>query len=128
MGEATQILFERLGISLSLGLLVGLQRQHVAGTLAGLRTFPLITVLGTLSAVLDRQSGSAGWVIASSLLGVTSVVLVTHAHRLRSEEPHIGMTTVAAVLLMFAVGAYLAEGHRSVAVAVGAGGRGIAAV
>ena len=121
MDEATQVLFERLGISLLLGLLVGLQRQHVAAPTAGLRTFPLITVFGTLSAIIDRQFGSSGWILAASLLGVTAVILVTHASRLRSEEPHLGMTTVAAILLMFSVGAYLAEGARTVAIAIGAG-------
>ena len=120
MDEATLILFGRLGISLLIGALVGLQREHGAVTFAGLRTFPLITVLGTLSAVIDRQYSGSGWVIAAALLGITAVVLVTHAHRLRSEEPRIGITTVAAVLVMFVVGAYLAEGNRSVAVAVGA--------
>lgn len=118
---ATLDLFERLGISLLLGFLVGLQRQRAASKLAGLRTFPLITLLGTLSAVIDEQLGASGWFAAATMLGATAVVLVTHAHRLRNEEPHVGMTSVAAVLLMFAVGAYLAVGIRSVAIAIGTG-------
>ena len=123
MDEATLNLFERLGISLLLGLFVGLQRQHVAMPLAGVRTFPLLTVLGTLAAMIDRQYAASGWVIAASVLAVTAMVLVTHALRMqrRGDDARTGMTTIAAALLMFAVGAYLAEGERTVAVAIGAG-------
>ena len=44
--------FEQLGISALLGLLVGLQREHAATGVAGMRTFTLITMLGTLSALI----------------------------------------------------------------------------
>ena len=121
MDDSTQFILGRLGISLLLGLLVGLQRQHVESPLAGLRTFALITVFGTLSAILDRQFAASGWVLAASLLGMMALVFVTQVHRLHPEDPHTGMTTVAAILLMFSVGAYLAEGHLSIAIAVGAG-------
>ena len=46
------VVFQQLGISLLLGLLVGLQRQHAASGMPGMRTFPLITVFGTVSALL----------------------------------------------------------------------------
>jgi uncharacterized membrane protein YhiD involved in acid resistance len=36
-------------IALSLGLLVGLQREHAESQVAGIRTFPLITLAGTLA-------------------------------------------------------------------------------
>jgi len=45
-------MFQQLGIAVLLGLLVGLQREHAASGIAGMRTFPLITVLGSLSAML----------------------------------------------------------------------------
>ena len=44
----TILIFQNLGISLMLGLLVGLQRQHVHAPLGGIRTFPLVTVFGRL--------------------------------------------------------------------------------
>jgi uncharacterized membrane protein YhiD involved in acid resistance len=44
--------FSTIGIALGLGLLVGLQREQVATQLAGLRTFALITVLGTICGLL----------------------------------------------------------------------------
>jgi uncharacterized membrane protein YhiD involved in acid resistance len=38
-----------LAIALGLGLLVGLQREWAAAQVAGIRTFPLVTILGALT-------------------------------------------------------------------------------
>ncbi|OHB73323.1 MAG: hypothetical protein A2V70_10015 [Planctomycetes bacterium RBG_13_63_9] len=114
------MVFQQLGISLLLGLLVGLQREHVASGTAGMRTFPLITVLGTVSAILAAQFG--GWVIAAALLGVGALLTLANLLRLRQEGPDPGNTTNAAMLLMFLVGALLTvQDAMPVAIAVGGG-------
>jgi uncharacterized membrane protein (DUF4010 family) len=113
------IVFQQLGISVLLGLLVGVQREHAASGIAGMRTFPLITVLGTLSALMAEPLGV--WVIPAALLGVAAVIVVGHLPQLRQAEPHAGTTTDMAMLVMFAVGAYLVVGPMAVAVAVGGG-------
>jgi uncharacterized membrane protein (DUF4010 family) len=140
-------MFQQLGTSLLLGLLVGLQRERVANGFAGMRTFPLITVLGTLSAMLATQMAAA-WIVAAGMLGVVAFAVVGHliqprgngengtgpigqngpsAASHKSGQPlpvagsHPGITTDVAMLLMFAVGAFLAVGDMSVAVAVGGG-------
>lgn len=120
MDGATRILFEQLGISLVLGLLVGLQRQHADSIIAGLRTFPLITIAGTLCAVLDQQHGASGWVVAAGFLAVVALVSIANLYQLQRENPDPGMTTEIAALVMFAVGAYLVRGDRVVAIALGA--------
>ncbi len=102
-----------------MGLLVGLQREHAASGIAGMRTFPLITVLGTLSALLAGHLGA--WIVPAALLGLAAVIITGHLAQLRQAAPHVGTTTDAAMLVMFAVGAYLAVGPMVVAVAVGAG-------
>jgi uncharacterized membrane protein (DUF4010 family) len=111
------IIFQQLGISLLLGLLVGLQREHAASGIAGMRTFPLITVLGTLSALLAEYMGV--WIVPAALLGVVAVIMAGHVLQLRQTELHSGTTTDMAMLVMFAVGAYLVVGPMVVAVAVG---------
>ena len=98
----TTLLFEQLGISLLLGLLVGLQREHAASGTAGMRTFPLITVSGTVSAIVAGEFG--GWVVAAALLGVVAVLSLANLVKLRQEEPDFGSTTNVAMLLMFLVG------------------------
>ncbi|AKD02068.1 DUF4010 domain-containing protein [Pontibacter korlensis] len=111
-------LFQTLGISLGLGLLVGLQRQHDQSELAGIRTFPLITMFGTISAYLAQDFG--GWVVAAGLLSLAGLVVVANLMRSKGPYVDVGLTTEAAALLMYAIGAYLALGSGTVAVAVGA--------
>ena len=48
-------LFQRLGTALGFRLLVGLQRERAGSRLAGFRTFPLVTVLGALCALLRNR-------------------------------------------------------------------------
>lgn len=114
--------FVDLGLALALGLLVGLQREWADTRMAGIRTFPLITVFGTLTALLADPFG--GWVVVAGAVGVTAVV-VTGAMALlrqadaRGTEPDPGLTTEFAALVMFGVGALLAVGHRAPAVVLG---------
>lgn len=107
-----------LAVSLGLGLLVGLQRERTRPRLAGIRTYALITVLGTLSALLGLHFG--GWVVAAALVGVAAAVAMGNALALRTESGNPGITSEIAILVMFGVGAYLAVGPREVAVAIGA--------
>lgn len=110
-------IFESLGIALMLGLLVGLQRQHVQAPLGGIRTFPLVTVFGTVCALLAAPYG--GWVIAVGLAGVVATTVVGKITDSNRSVDHAGLTTAIAMPLMFAVGAYVLDGNKSVAVAVG---------
>ena len=109
--------FADLGIALGLELLVGLQREQVATQLAGLRTFALITVLGTVCGLLSLAFG--GWVVASGFLALTGALLTGHVAELKGEKTESGVTTEVAALAMFGLGAYLAIGHREVAIAAG---------
>jgi uncharacterized membrane protein (DUF4010 family) len=111
--------FVTLGISLGLGLLVGMQRERVDAPLAGVRTFPLITVFGTLCAMLAGSFGP--WTVAAGLVGIAVLTGVGNILFLKQGRPDTGITTEIAILVMYAVGAYLVLGNRSVAVALGAG-------
>lgn len=119
MPEAS-VLFQQLGIAALLGLLVGLQRQRAPGTIAGLRTFPLITLLGTVTAMMALELGDA-WILAAGLIGVVAVVAVGHLLKIQDADPDFGTTTNFAELLMFAVGAMVVIGPTMVAVALGGG-------
>jgi uncharacterized membrane protein (DUF4010 family) len=121
MSESTRLIFEQLGIALALGALVGLQRQRSESLVAGLRTFPLITMLGTLAAALDAARAANGWIVAAGLIALVAVVVAGYRHRLEHDGSGAGMTTEAAILLMYLVGAYIVLGDRVAAIAVGAG-------
>jgi uncharacterized membrane protein (DUF4010 family) len=111
-------IFLNLGIALGLGLLVGLQRERAESRMAGIRTFPLITMLGTICGLLAERFG--GWIIVAGLLGVAALGVMANIGEMRDEKSRDpGQTTEAAALLMFGVGAYLVVGSKAAAVAVG---------
>ncbi len=101
--NSTSAPFEPLGIALLLGLLVGLQRERTAPGMPGMRTFPLITVLGTVCAILAQTFSD--WLLAAGLLAVVAVLGYNTLLRLKQRDPNPGTTTEMAALLMFAVGA-----------------------
>lgn len=111
-------LFQQLGLALLLGLLVGIQRERAGSSLAGVRTFPMITVLGAVAAVLAIRFDA--WVLAAAFLAVGGVTVLGAFQRQNGNDPEIGTTTEFAVLLMFAVGALTVVGPPIVAVAIGA--------
>lgn len=115
------VVWEQLGVALLLGLLVGLQRERVAEPLAGLRTFPLVTMLGTLAALVDDRLVGGGWMLAAGLVGVAAMAVIGNLRRVSPAQADWGTTTEAALLLMYLVGAYVVVGDRTVAVAVGVG-------
>jgi uncharacterized membrane protein (DUF4010 family) len=108
-----------LGISLGVGLLVGLQREQAGSKLAGVRTFPLIALLGTLSGMVGAHQG--GWVVAAGLLAVVIATSAGNLLLLRQEgERDAGLTTEIAILVMYVLGVYASFGDPWVVLAVGA--------
>jgi uncharacterized membrane protein (DUF4010 family) len=110
---------QQLAVALGLGLLVGLQRESQASALAGVRTFPLITVLGTVAAWLAQAFGP--WALAAAWLALAGVIFVGKRAEMRDPEAGPGLTTEVTMLLMFGVGAYVTVGPWAVAVAIGGG-------
>lgn len=110
-------LFQQLGIALGLGLLVGLQRESAASALGGVRTFPLVTLFGASCGLLALPYG--GWMIGFGLLSLTGLIALGRQAELYKQQPDPGLTTEAAMLLMFVVGAYLINGQRAIAIATG---------
>ena len=109
--------FETLGIALGIGLLVGLQRERQMSSIAGIRTFPLITLFGSLSTML--ADAFSGWVLASGVIAVSMMLLVANLLKSKMGKLDPGLTTEMAVLVMFAVGAMLTKGYTAPAIAVG---------
>jgi uncharacterized membrane protein (DUF4010 family) len=110
--------FAALGIALGLGLLVGIQRQRADSALAGVRTFPLITILGVVCAMISEFSGP--WLLPAGLLAVAAATAMGNRLRARPEE-NPGITTEIAILLMYCVGSLLWVAPHQVGVAIGVG-------
>lgn len=95
--------FLQLFVALGLGLLVGLQRERVDPTIAGIRTFALITLLGALAALLGRSFG--GWVVAAGLLVAAALVVSGNLVRVSRGDGDPGQTTEFTAVVMYCVGA-----------------------
>ena len=83
--------FQTLALALGLGLLVGLQRERSASVLAGFRTFPLITLFGTVCAWLSVQHG--GWILGAGLVALAAAIFSGNIVRARQAESDPGITT-----------------------------------
>jgi uncharacterized membrane protein (DUF4010 family) len=101
-------LFQRFGVALAIGLLLGLERgwhgrdAREGGRIAGLRTFALVGLLGGVGGWLASLTGAV--VLAFAFLGLAGLLALSYRVRL-TENEDLGLTTIVAVLLTFALGA-----------------------
>lgn len=109
-------LAQQLLISLALGMLIGLQRERTDRAIGGIRTFPLITLLGTICAHLSQTFG--GWILAAGFLSLAFLAFVGNLPRAHKGQGS-GITSEVAVLLLYALGAFLVTGSLFAVVVVG---------
>ena len=88
--------------SLTIGLLIGLERERNPSAKAGLRTFALVSLFGTLIALLADKSGSP-WLLIAGLLAVAGMIIAAYLNS-PAENHDPGTTTVAALLICYALG------------------------
>ncbi len=88
--------------SLAIGLLIGLERERNPSAKAGLRTFALVAVLGTLMSMLSSKTGSP-WLVIAGLLAVAGTIIAAYLNA-AAEDDDPGTTTVIALLLSYGLG------------------------
>jgi uncharacterized membrane protein (DUF4010 family) len=86
------------GASLGIGLLIGLERERNPAAKAGVRTFALVALLGTLAVSITPSV----WLMATGLAAVAATLIVAHAHEPHGEDP--GTTTVVAAAVCYLLG------------------------
>jgi uncharacterized membrane protein (DUF4010 family) len=101
--------------SLGLGLLIGLERERAPTARAGLRTFALVALAGTLCALLSERTGTP-WMLAVGLLAVSAMIVSAYAGS--PEQNDYGTTTIAAVVVCYALGAMVWYDFTQVAVSL----------
>ena len=113
-------LFRRLGVSLAVGLLVGLERgwqlreEGEGERTAGLRTYALTGLLGGISAAVATVSNPL--LLAAALVSFTAAFTL-FAWVEATAEGNFSVTGVVAAILTFMIGAYAVLGEPLVAVA-----------
>lgn len=106
----------RLAASLGIGLLIGLERERHASAKAGVRTFALVALLGSLAALLD-EARAGGWLVAIGLAVVGAMLIAAHAREPAADDP--GTTTVVAAAVCYLLGVLAAVGDTTLAGALG---------
>jgi len=101
----------RFGITLGLTFVLGLEREDAAEhsrvpTMAGVRTMPLIGLLGHMLMVLG---GGELWLPAVGLVMVGGLTMIGHADKLRHSRS--GLTTELTMLIAYVVGLLSAHGN-----------------
>jgi uncharacterized membrane protein (DUF4010 family) len=101
--------------SLGVGLMMGLERELRGGTVAGVRTFALVAIAGTVSAVLTKAAGMT-WLIPAGAFAL--VLMMIAADRQAHARKGPDTTTTVALLLCYLFGAMLWFGYMLVTVAL----------
>jgi uncharacterized membrane protein (DUF4010 family) len=114
--------FERLGIALAIGLLIGLERgwrerdAQGGSRTAGIRTFTLIGLLGGIWGVMTPLLGPAP--LAAAAFGF-AVAFTLFQWRETSAKGEFSVTSTVVGFVVFGLGAYAVLGDQVVAVAAG---------
>jgi len=96
-------LFIRFGIALALGLFIGFEREKEKhDSFAGIRTFPLISILGCTAALIDERY--VPWAFAVCFVTFSAMIIMAYFFSGRRERS-TGITTAVAAYLCFLFGA-----------------------
>jgi len=127
-------LFQRLSVSLAIGLVIGLERgwharlEAEGERAAGLRTLALTGILGGVWGAIAVKGGDGGMVALAVAFAALSAVIGTYRLRESAKDGTFGATTVVAAMLAFALGAFAVLGDVQVAAALGVTAAGLLAL
>ncbi len=98
------VLIQKLGIAILIGALIGLERERARSgddkTFAGIRTYPLISMLGFSSALVG--SITSMWIYAAIFTGYAA--LITASHVFSARMGRFGGTSEISTFLVFVLG------------------------
>lgn len=100
--------------SLAIGLLIGMERERTPSAKAGLRTFALVSLFGTLVALIADKSGTP-WMLMAGLLSVAGMIIASYINT-PTENNDPGTTTVTALLISYSLGVLVWLGFSKLAV------------
>jgi len=106
------------GSALGLGVLIGMERQRTRGEteiFAGVRTFALVALFGSISVYASEQSGLP-WLLGLIFISVLALVITGYQATCRLGQ--IGATTEVSILVTFFIGCICAWGQVGIAGAV----------
>ncbi len=109
-------IFQNYFLAILLGAMMGLERERKAARLAGLRTFILITLFGSICGHISTMEAGQ-WIIPAGMIAVTVQAAMVHFLRFK-EEILAGFTTSVALLVAFGIGVMVGLDQKMAAVAL----------
>jgi uncharacterized membrane protein (DUF4010 family) len=109
-------------LALAIGLVIGAEREwsqrarQTDRVTAGIRTFGLLGLLGSLSVILSAIFHPMAWMVI--LIGVVLMVVVGYIAEIRASGDW-GMTTEIAMLMTYVLGALATQGYAMLAAGTG---------
>lgn len=104
-------ILQGLGAVIFIGLLIGLEREHSRSKdqkiFAGIRTFPLIGILGFLTAL--TSSLTSDWVYVAVLFGFSGLLIT--AYFTAAKDGRLGGTSEVSAFLVFILGTMVYYGY-----------------
>jgi uncharacterized membrane protein (DUF4010 family) len=104
-------ILQGLGAVVFIGLLIGLEREHSRSKdqkiFAGIRTFPLIGILGFLTAL--TSSLTSEWVYVAVMFGFSGLLIT--AYLTAARDGRLGGTSEVSALLVFILGTMVYYGY-----------------
>ncbi|MFP4516573.1 MAG: MgtC/SapB family protein [Desulfovibrionales bacterium] len=111
----------KLFVGLAIGILIGTERgwsdreASEGSRIAGIRTFSLIGLLGSVLALLSQATSA--WLFVAGFAAVSALIVAAHIVDVH-ESKDVGTTTAFAMMLTFALAAWATYGSPIPAVAV----------
>jgi uncharacterized membrane protein (DUF4010 family) len=97
-------------VSIGLGLIIGLEREFrlvsQKDSFAGIRTFPLVTILGYVIGLLGQTVSP--WLTVMAVFGM--MLFAGIAYFVRSSSGHTGITTEVTIIIAFVLGVMCSAG------------------
>ncbi|MDK4717253.1 DUF4010 domain-containing protein [Rhizobium sp. CNPSo 4039] len=120
--------FERLGLALAIGAIVGVERhwrerdEGAGKRTAGIRTFMIAGMLGGLSGVIEQalsEPPARDGLVVVAMFAIFSVIFALYQVRESIAEGNFSVTTVVTAMTTFALGALAVLGDTRLAAAGG---------
>lgn len=107
--------FAALGVALACGILIGLDRERSGDEeFGGIRTYPLIALVGALVQLLAQHS--APWLVVTAFLAMCGWIAIYYYSR--TQQGHFGMTSEFSALATFLCGVLAMQGQLGMAFSV----------
>jgi len=109
-------IFKLYGLAILLGALMGFERERKETRLAGLRTFILVTLFGTICGQIAGLTYER-WIIFAGMVAIIVQSVMLHILRAK-EEISPGLTTSVALLVAYGIGILVAYDQTLAAVSL----------